>query len=161
MTTPSLFGPLQYCAGWVLLLVQSGWKNHQEQRSQSLMVRLTLTPHLNGDILLPTTGSWLISRISLFFKMLRTSDVTADSWQSVDQAYSGILWPGHSRLYRSIDRNGILSKNDIDELQDDSHQQRRFHQRPGCEMRFGFFISQATVSTEGSLLKYYWVWVFF
>lgn len=41
---------------------------------------LTLIPHLNGDILLPTTGSWLISRISLFFRIPRTSGVIADSY---------------------------------------------------------------------------------
>ena len=40
----------------------------------------TLIPHLKGETDFPTTGSWLIARISVFFKMPRMSGVIADSW---------------------------------------------------------------------------------
>lgn len=57
-TVPFSLSPLQYCAGCVELLVQSG-----------------LIPHLNGLILVPTTGSWFIAIISVLVSISKVSSV--------------------------------------------------------------------------------------
>lgn len=41
----------------------------------------TLIPHLKGEILFPTTSSWLIARISLLVRMPKMSGVMADNFE--------------------------------------------------------------------------------
>ena len=42
-----------------------------------------MIPHLNGEILKPTTGSWFMARISSFFRMPIVSGEAAESYTYV------------------------------------------------------------------------------
>jgi len=50
--------------------------------SRKFLSRLTLIPHLKGVIAVPTTGSWLIAMISLFFRIKRVSLVIEASYKT-------------------------------------------------------------------------------
>ena len=54
--------------------------------------RQTLIPQRKGEILFPTTGSWLMARISLFVKILKISGVIADSYGIVNPVHG---WHQH------------------------------------------------------------------
>ena len=80
-TVPFWLSPLQYCAGNDELLTQSGYGaefvNHLV--TQSTTSGLTLIPQRKGDTDVPTTGSWLIARTSVFLRIERFSSLIIES----------------------------------------------------------------------------------
>ena len=96
--------------------------------------RHTLTPHLNGEMLCPITGSWFIASISRFLSISTSESLIADSWEWKGSflcsfGYAIELWSADMTTYIS------------------SNKQRRLHERPCCEMRLCLIHSEVAIAT--------------
>jgi hypothetical protein len=142
-TVPSWVSPLQYCAGWVALFVQSGfiifvrrWVKDRED------IKLTLTPQRKGLIEVPTTGSWLIRMSSSFLRIVNVSLVAWVSWKW-KSVY--VLWAS-GLVVKDVHRYSEKNKRSINQFhsgmvrESRTHDNQRWlHQCPSCEMGLRFF----------------------
>ena len=88
-------------------------------------------PQRKGEMLSPCTGSWLIAMISRFVRMSTVAWSTADSCN------------GTLSLGRCSKAREMWAYVGADE-------ERRLHERPGGEVRLGFFVREPAVATGSS-----------